>query len=110
MMPSAIATSAMRPGAPLPSITVPPRITRSAAITTLRSSDSERLSPSDRPGGPSAGEAGDQPAALQRWQRTDERRLIQRRVDRGGDVRRRDAVDPDAVLRQLDRDRPGEMD
>src|SRR5439155_22104563 len=41
MTPSAIATSAARPGAPVPSKTVPPRITMSAGIGAFLSVDHE---------------------------------------------------------------------
>src|SRR5947207_14874911 len=51
--PSAIATSATRPGAPLPSTTAPPRMTMSAGIpTSLQSHELPQLvarGPGDRP-------------------------------------------------------------
>src|SRR5262247_629680 len=130
MTPSEIATSAMRPSAPLPSNTVPPRITQSADITTPGQQLLQRARRGT--GGGAAvdrqhdasdlrgtlarqvqhgvGHVAWRSYALERLQGTHERRLIQRRVDRGGNVCRSDAVDPDAVLRQFDRDRPREMD
>ena len=123
----AIATSATRPGAPLPSKTVPPRMTRSVIVrhelldrarrrTRGRAAVDRQHDPRDLRG-PVArevengfGDVARRSHPLQRLHRAHDQRLVQRGVDRRRDVRRRDAVHADRVSRELDRGRLGEVD
>src|SRR4051812_2962360 len=106
MTPSEIATSASRPGVPLPSTTVPPRITRSAIGTPLACEVA--IAPAGSPGGGSAvdrehdpgdlggaiagevqrgvGDVARRSHALEGLHGPHDGRLVERRVDGGGDV------------------------
>src|SRR6476620_9634887 len=120
--PSERATSATRPGAPLPSTTVPPRMTRSGITVSLQLHEVAELA-HRRPGrGPTVDgqhDTGDLRGAvarqvehrvgdvdrvavpLERLGQLDHRAHVVV-ADRGGDVTGRDAVDPDPVVGEVD--------
>src|ERR1700677_299962 len=120
ILPAVMATSARRPGPPLPSITVPPRMAISAGISTSVAPRQQELGLIDRrSGGGSTVHRDDDPGdlggsltgqeqdgvghvdgsalALQRLGQLDDPAEVVV-GDAGGDVARGDAVDPDGVL------------
>src|SRR4051795_4922270 len=123
MTPSVTATSATRPGAPLPSTTVPPRMTISADITgslqlhqvaQLAHRWPRRGAAVDRQHDPRdlrralarqvehrVRHVGRVAVALERLGQLDHRAHVVV-ADRGGDVTGRDAVDPDAEVGEID--------
>src|SRR5580704_16533519 len=123
--PAVIATSATRPGPPLPSTTVPPRIARSAGISTSVVPRHEELCLVDRGSGGGStvhgnddscdvrralagqedhdvGDVGRRTLALKRLRELNDRAEVVLR-DPGRDVTRGDAVHTDPVFGQVRR-------
>src|ERR1700722_17446084 len=130
--PAEMATSATRPEVPVPSMTVPPRMTMSAGISTSLTLGHEELCLLDRRSGcgsavnrdddagdlrrPLAGQEEDgvgdvsrSALTLERLRESDDGAEVVV-GDAGADMARCDAVHADAVLGQVGRRRPAELD